>query len=452
LGVEPRPAGSCRFLDVAISEDAGHVTTKSVIPAMEAVVGAFPDVRVFNLSFGSPEPLYAHSPNLRQQLLINLMDLDNFVFARDAIVVVAAGNTREGVVPATAYPDHHDDPNWALGSWTMGFNTLTCGATVARPSPNGLVGNADYPSAFSRVGPGICEAPVPDYAAFGGDCTPQYRYAPTLGMWVCSADGTWEDHPGTSFAAPLLAREAAFALIALQNVCVTGARPFGVAAKAFLAVTAKKPQLPERYNALAQRTIGRGYASASRLSRPLARSAVVMWQGILESPKDIARVQLPMPRDWLKRAEQPILRLVWAWDPPVHHAVIDLWACRHVQSVVRPVAEGRGLSGSRGAHTSYPLVERTFDVSWAKLKDAGLVPEDDTWIVEVSYEEKAEYYPGIEFSPQQRVAFAAELVDVGEAPMSPQEAIQKLPIAATMIQLGVPRTRIANPVVIKVRG
>jgi hypothetical protein len=232
-GLRPLPPGQCRFLDVVVSEDSSHVNTKSVLTAMEAVIGAYPDVRVFNLSFGSYDPLDAHGAVDRREVLIALRDLDNFIFARDVVVVVAAGNTREGVVPATPYPGHAEDENWALGNWTMGFNALTCGGTVGRASPNGLARNVDWPSPFTRVGPGVAGAPIPDFAGYAGDCTPRYQYAPTLGVWVCRADGTWEDHPGTSYAAPLLAREAALALQHLQGVCVAGARPLGVTVKAF---------------------------------------------------------------------------------------------------------------------------------------------------------------------------------------------------------------------------
>jgi hypothetical protein len=77
--------------------------------------------------------------------------------------------------------------------------------------------------------------------------------------------------------------------------------------------------------------------------------------------------------------------------------------------------------------------------------------DDDLWIVEIAYEEIAEYYPGIEFSPQQRVGLAAELFDANAKPMSPQESLQKLPVTATMVNLGVPKTRISNPVVIKLK-
>jgi hypothetical protein len=40
----------------------------------------------------------------------------------------------------------------------------------------------------------------------------------------------------------------------------------------------------------------------------------------------------------------------------------------------------------------------------------------DLWLLEFSYQELAEYYPGMTFPPQQRVAFAAELYDAHTDP------------------------------------
>lgn len=197
-GVEARPAGTCRFLDVVVSEDAHHANTKSIITAIEASANAYGDVRVFNLSFGRYTPLALHSEVERREILIALRDLDNLIFGRDLLVIVAAGNSPPGVQPATAYPDHVDDPQWALGPWTMGFNTLTCGSAVGRPSPSGLARQVEWPSPFTRIGPGVANAPVPEFCAAGGDCNAQYQYAPTLGVWVCRGDGTWEDRRGST--------------------------------------------------------------------------------------------------------------------------------------------------------------------------------------------------------------------------------------------------------------
>lgn len=450
-GVQAPPPGRCRFLDVVVSEGTTHINAKSVVPAMEAAIAAFPDVRVFNCSFGSKLPLSDLGEIDRREALIAMRDLDNFIFARDVIVIVAAGNAPPGVVPAKPYPDQFEDPQWQLGTWCQGFNTLTCGSTVGRVHPNGLARNLHWPSPFTRVGPGIADAPIPDFAAFGGDSNAAYQYATPLGVYGRTDDGTWEDRCGTSYAAPLLAREAAFALHHLQGVCLAGARPFGSTVKAFLALTADRPDLPKRVSALAERTIGRGYASADRLQRPFGDSAVILWQGILENVKDIARVQIPIPKPWLIAAGAPRLRLVWSWDSPVHDAVLDLWACRRISALLKPSQEAPSVRGSKGNHHSYPIIEREYDLSAKKLADKKVRPPGDLWIVEFAYEETAENYPGIEFSPQQRVGLAAELYDATETPTSPQEFVQALPVAATMVNLGVPRTRIANPVVIKLK-
>ena len=201
------------------------------------IAGAAPDVRVFNLSFGNDRPLSAFSELERGEHRVNLRDLDNFIFARDSVVVVAAGNSPRGIIPSPGYPDHHADPRWALGPWACGFNTMVCGAFVSRLSTKGLVKNIGWPSPFTRIGPGLCDAPVPSFSAEGGDTDDQYGWGPGLGVWCFSGRGLPEDKVGTSFAAPLLAREAALILQQMQQHCVPGTQPFGVTARAFLTLT-----------------------------------------------------------------------------------------------------------------------------------------------------------------------------------------------------------------------
>jgi hypothetical protein len=202
---------------------------------------------------------------------------------------------------------------------------------------------------------------------------------------------------------------------------------------------------------LADLTIGRGYASSARLDQPSAASVVLLWQGVLEGPKDIAKVQIPIPMEWLKAAQKPTVKLLWAWDSPVHDAVTELWACRKVNALLKPAPDSPSVRGTQGRHKSYPIIERAFDLSADRLNEKKIEVVDDLWLVEISYDEIAEYYPGMEFSPQQRIGLVVELIDVGASPVSPQATVQKLPIAATMIQLGVPRTRIASPIMLKVR-
>ena len=446
--------GSCSFLDVNIAADSTHVDDKALLSALQAVVGTYPDVRVFNLSFGEYTPLNAHLPVERREKLLLLQDLDNFVFRSDVVVVVAAGNSPTGIIPSPSYPDHVDDPQWALGSWACGFNTLKCGSYVGRLTPGGMINNLGWPSPFTRIGPGLCGAAMPEFSANGGNCTDQFRPGPGLGVYALNATGIWEDHMGTSFAAPLLAREAAFLLAELQRRCEQGARPFAATAKAFLALTASLPsaRLPENVRSLSDRTLGRGTGSAGRLLAPTVESAVLMWQGILNGVEDKARIQVPIPRAWLQDATLPCLRVVGAWESPVNVAVEHVWASRKVGLQLRTTAASKALSPKGRSHHSYPLLERKYELNAESLAKKEIAPpEGDFWLLEVSYEEIAEYAATTEFSPHQRVGIAMELWDEGEEPKSPQGSMQALPQALTMTRLTIPENRVPNPIIVRPR-
>lgn len=316
----PRP--SCQVYDVMVAVTDHMIDDKAVLPAMQAVAATMPDIRVFNLSFGDDVPLNAHNPVDRREMLLILQDLDNFAFFHDVIIVVAAGNTRPGVGPTTPYPHHSHDPNWALGAWACGFNTLTCGAFVDVVMPNGMVDVVGAPSPFTRVGPGLCGSPVPAFGAAGGNSTEEYNYGGGLGVWTLDGGGTAEDVCGTSFAAPLLAREAAFILHDLRQFCVDGTHPFAALAKAYMFATARRPRLDDAdLEKLAKLTIGRGLPSASHLLSPSGESAIVMWQGVLEQAGEVVRVEVPIPSAWLRAAGRPVVRVVCSWDAPVNEGM-----------------------------------------------------------------------------------------------------------------------------------
>jgi hypothetical protein len=444
----PTPPGDCMFYDVMVAAYAGHIYDKDVLEAMDAVTRTAPDVRVFNLSFDN-HPLPALNPTDRRESLLLVQDLDNFIFANDVLTVVAAGNSPSNTPPSVPYPRHFDDPNWALGPWSCSFNALTCGSSVDRVTPHGLVTSKGWPSPFTRVGPGLCESPKPDFAAHGGNLTPTYHSAPLLGVWGCSADARWEDYSGTSYAAPLLAREAAFAIQRLTNVCEQGARPFAATIKAFLAITATSPVTDCQVAELVKRSLGRGRASARRLASPRPSSAILVWQGVLDGPSDHAKVQVPIPKDWIQKATVPSLRIVIAWDSPVNAAVRGLWACRTLDAQLRPRPDAPAITASHRTHRSYPILDRTYNL---RRLPAGVSITGDMWMLGISYKQIADYYPGIDFSPQQRVAFAAELFDESEHPESPQPALQALPIAASMNRLSIPPAIVRMPVIIKTRA
>ena len=251
-GTNPSP--DLRYFDVNVALGPNQIDDKELVRALEAVVRTTPDVRVFNLSFDS-EPLGLLKQVKRRERLILAQDLDNFIFEYDVVIVVAAGNSQEGIIPNPAYPQHYSDLNWQLGAFARSFNALTCGAYVAQLSASGLVRQIGWPSPFCRVGPGLSESPKPDFSASGGNATNNYASGPGLGVWGLDNAGTWQEKSGTSYAAPLLAREAALALRSLERVCEPGARPYAATIRSFLAITATEPVRDAAVAQLVKRTL-----------------------------------------------------------------------------------------------------------------------------------------------------------------------------------------------------
>jgi len=452
----PAPdSGACRFLDVALGLEPGlnprtpYFNEHTIADALTGAAGAYPDVRVFNLSLQTPQPLEQMNEVKRREHLLHVQDFDNFLFLHDAIGVVAAGNSPPGLVPRTPYPGHLDQPEWRLGAWACSYNALTCGASAGVVTPDAVAREADWPSPFTRIGPGMNGSPVPDLSAHGGNCEADYRTKPLIGVATCSVDGLWEDDSGTSFAAPQVAREAALILQRLQPFCAAGTRPYAATAKALMELTAQRPAgFPPDVRALADRTLGHGRTSASVVSRPPPETAILLWQGSLTAPRVAARVGIPIPFGWLKQAERPLLRLVCAWNGPVFEGAAGLWGCRAVSIHLRPGLDAHAVHARRTpAVGSYPLIDRTWDLSDTRE----LHGDGEPWILEIAYEQVAEYHPALQVADEQRVAFAAELSDGAEAPLAPQPILAALPVSSTMVRLSA-ASPVPVPVPIRRRG
>ena len=442
------PPPRCRVMDVFVSYDATKIDDDVVIPALEAVVGTAPDVRVFNLSFGGL-PLELLDPVHRREELIKLQDMDNLAFARDVVLVIAAGNAEAGLVPSAHYPNHGEDPRWSLGARARSFNGLVCGGYVHTLGSNTVAGILGAPSPFTRVGPGLCDSPVPSLSAPAGDSLPSYTWAPGTGVGVISPSGLWEDHNGTSFAAPLVAAEAAWVCQELARHCGQHTVPFAGTVKAWLHLVAQRPPLPGAHERLARRTLGRGFPSAERLRRARPESAVFFWQTVLQAAGAVSRVRIPIPLAWIKTAKQPQLRVVAAWNSPVNMALAESWACRKVGVRIRPFGAASALRGGGVAHGAYPLIDRSFDIDVDGLEEKGFSASEELWVLEAEYEEIGEYPPAMTVSPQQKVGVVVELVDSGDVSVSPQSFVQALPIAAELDRLSALVAPIMAPISIR---
>ena len=99
---------------------------------------------------------------------------------------------------------------------------MRVGMLSQQPLAGGLADVPYAPSPFTRVGPGLNDAPVPDFSDHGGNTNAAYAPANGLGVFGLSSTGLWEDRSGTSNAAPILSRECAKALTILQSICPPG--------------------------------------------------------------------------------------------------------------------------------------------------------------------------------------------------------------------------------------
>ena len=298
------PQATCRFLEVRVGTGQSRkIRGESVSGALAAAVIAAPDVRVFNLSFDGNNRLDDLPAKQRAETLKHIEEIDNFAFDQDVLLVVAAGNAQQGLVPSPGYPLHFDNPDWELHSYPRAFNALTCGGVAARLNAGGLATEVDAPSPFTRVGPGFAGSLKPDFCASAGNSGADYRELPGSGEWGYSALGDAQEGFGTSLAAPLLAREAAFLFQELRSKCPGDSRPFACAVKAVLTLTAD--DVAKRLNGalqpLAKRALGFGRGSAIRFRTPTHQRARFVWQGVIAHESDLVRVQLPVPVEWIEQ-------------------------------------------------------------------------------------------------------------------------------------------------------
>jgi hypothetical protein len=433
------PPATCRFLEVRVGTGhSGKILAESVSSALASAITAAPDVRVFNLSFDGNRRLDDLPAKQRAETLKQIEEVENFAFDQDVLLVVAAGNAQQGLVPSPGYPLHFDNPGWELHSYPRAFNALTCGGIANRLNAGGLASEIDAPSPFTRVGPGFANSPKPDFCASAGNSDANYRHLVGAGVWGYSTLGDPRESSGTSLAAPLLSREAAFMFEELRPKCPGDSRPFACAVKAVLALTADDVanRLSETLQPLAKRTIGFGRASAERFRQPNPQKARFVWQGVIASEEDLVRVQLPIPVAWINQASSPQLQICVAWDTPVCAAAESQWACRDVKITIRPSEDADAADGSRGRVQGYPLFRRRWILAKALAKARNKkVVERDLWILEFNYSQVAAYAAGHVVPPSQRVAFAAEIWDEAEEPLDPHGFVQSLPIASTLIRL-----------------
>lgn len=151
----------------------------AVLRSIREIVASNRDIKVWNLSLGSPEPIKDNfiSPEAAE--------LDRIQSEYDVIFVVAGTNT----------PDGKQHSGMKVGSPADSLNSLVVNA----------VDFEDKSASYTRSGPVLSFFHKPDVSYYGGDGTRQEQQ-----IAVCMNDLGAVYRVGTSFAAPWISRKLAY--------------------------------------------------------------------------------------------------------------------------------------------------------------------------------------------------------------------------------------------------
>lgn len=200
------PVGALVFDVCGLESVPGGARISDLVIRLEEVLRQRPDIRVWNLSLGSPSPCDEQLFSEFGQTLDRLSDQHNVLF------VVAAGNylaePRRAWPPMLPLPDRISSPADSIRALTVGSICHLDGA--------GALNAAGEPAAYSRRGPGPVFTPKPDIVHAGGGVHAPWSAGATS-VAVLRSDDQLAAGFGTSFAAPIASCLAAHAWQAVEG-------------------------------------------------------------------------------------------------------------------------------------------------------------------------------------------------------------------------------------------
>ncbi len=252
-------------------------------------------VRVFNLSinFEGPGSNARYGSSARR--------LDEIARSHDVIFVISAGNLNA----SDRRSEWGDDPGPTLAALARETQTTISepaeslfNVSVSALNPPGLAGQLPYAlTRYSRRGPGLRGATKPDLAHVGGSGT----HDPQRGSGLRSIDetGGTTTNAGTSFAAPLVARE-----IADLDSAIAGDVP----RETLLALTVHNSQVPpiiqrEPLGAIATDLAGFGVPSQTHQTLERPDSEIVMVISSMVMDKQEHSLVFPWPAALVNRGK-----------------------------------------------------------------------------------------------------------------------------------------------------
>lgn len=199
------PNARARVLNIGALASNGTSTFDDLLLAIQECVAQYPEVKVWNCSFGANSPC---SDTLFGRFAC---ELDTIGDEHDVLFVIAAGN--HGCAPLRPWPTSHDYAGEdRIGQPAESVRALTV-ASVAHIDGHVAI---DEPSPFSRRGPGPAKTPKPDLAHRGGNLCANYSFK-GVGVRSILPGGLIGESIGTSFSTPLVSTIAANVWQALEK-------------------------------------------------------------------------------------------------------------------------------------------------------------------------------------------------------------------------------------------
>ncbi len=340
---------SLRLFSAKIFKDDGSDKTQFVEKALERAVKEFLEefgCRVFNLSYGDLNKIYdgRHVRGLAYTL-------DRLSRELGILFVVSTGNLLLEKLPddiLSHYPDYLFDDSCRILDPAPALNAVTVGGLVSHETTRAAqryantiesipVARVDEPSPFTRSGPSINEAIKPDFVEHAGNvAVTRSRLLETRGLGIISFNSGYatghlfSEDIGTSYAAPLVAHQAARILAELP-------RASNNLLRALLGAHAKWPEPCEKLlnpnNKAEGRKrlldlIGYGKIEATALYRSLDKVVTLVAEDRIG--RDLLHFyEIPIPESFLTDKMRPrSLTISLAYTPEVRTTRLDYKAVK----------------------------------------------------------------------------------------------------------------------------
>jgi subtilisin family serine protease len=365
---------SARLLDRNNRFDNEKLIVNQIRQAITTFRGEPHNCRVFNLSLGTSAPAFGDGVH-RQTVWAESLD----ILARElkVLLVVSAGNFTEVFTinradaesVARNYPTYLLEEPARISDPATAAIPITVGALAEHDVPavrrgSGVgdivrsIARPDHPAPFTRVGHGLNGAIKPEFVDYGGNAV--FRGTGNVrsigreqGTSVMSfsyqhLQQLFAYDVGTSFAAPLVARNAVLTWNRLR--AVLGSEPDPNLVRAVMASAAIVPNeietiFPDKDDQF--RVAGYGRVDVDLALNSSDRRVTLVAQGRLGIDK-FAVYSVPIPTNFSSSGGGKLIRVALAFDPPVRRRRVDYLGVQMTFQMIR----GRSLDEVINAYRS----------------------------------------------------------------------------------------------------